>query len=141
MNKENNEWKTPDEIWVPLNEEFGFDLDVCAADWNHQCENYYTIKDDSLSKKWAGTAWMNPPYGREIEKFVKKAYQESLRGSTVVCLIPSRAETKWFHDYCLKGEVRFIKGRIHFTHENGHTGRPRFGNIVVIFRPPKTRKS
>jgi len=129
----NNEWSTPQDLFDALNEEFGFSLDVCAQKWNHKCEKYYC--SDSLERPWWGTCWMNPPYGREIGAWVKKAYETSLSGGTVVCLVPSRTETAWWHDYCMNGTVRFIRGRVWFTSEDGKTGRPRFGSAIVIFRP------
>lgn len=127
-------WSTPDNIFEQLHDEFGFNLDVCASDWNHKCANYYTIADDALSRDWDGVIWMNPPYS-QCGIWMKKAHEESQKGATIVCLIPGRTETVWFHDYCLDAEVRFVKGRIHFTDEEGKTGRPRFSNIVVIMRP------
>lgn len=137
MNGENNEWSTPQNIFDQLNREFKFSLDACASHWNHKCTAYYTKYENALEINWPipGPVWMNPPYGREIGKWAKKAYEESQRGSTVVCLIPARTETKWFHDYFINGEIRFIKGRIHFTDSTGKSGRPRFSSVVVILRP------
>ncbi len=133
---ENNNWSTPQNLFDELNKEFNFKVDACASDWNHKCDKYYTKEFDALSFKWPkSTYWMNPPYGKEIGKWAKKSYEESQRGSTVVLLIPARTETKWFHDYLINGEIRFVKGRIHFTGEDGKTGRPRFSSIVVILRP------
>ena len=131
----NDRWSTPAGIFKPLNDEFNFNFDVCAEQWNAKCPNYFNPTADGLSKKWAGTCWCNPPYGREIGKWIRKAYEESLTGTVVVCLVPARTETMWWHEYCLKGEIRFVRGRIHFTDANGNSGRPRFGNAIVIFRP------
>lgn len=135
----NNRWSTPQTLFDELNREFSFDLDVCAEAWNHKCDRYFTPDVDGLSQDWTGTAWMNPPYGHEIRHWIRKAYEESRKGSTVVCLIPARTETSWFQDYCLKGEVRFVRGRIHFTDAKGRSGRPRFGSAIVIFRGKKTK--
>ena len=77
---------------------------------------------------------MNPPYGREIGKWMKKAYQESKKGIIVVCLIPSRTDTKWWHEYAMKGEIRFIKGRLYFTDQHGKTGTAPFPSAIVIFK-------
>lgn len=104
----NNRWSTPQDFFNKLNDEFHFDLDVCAEKWNHKCSRYFSPDADGLSKNWTGTIWMNPPYGKEIRYWIRKAYEESQKGCTVVCLIPSRTETTYFHDYCLKGEIRFI---------------------------------
>lgn len=131
----NERWSTPGRVFDPLNAEFCFTLDVCAEPWNAKCERYFDPKMDGLSQKWAGTCWMNPPYGHEIKHWIKKAFEESRHGCTVVCLVPSRTETGWFQDYCLMGEVRFVRGRVHFTDHNGKTGRPRFASAIVIFRP------
>ncbi len=130
-----NRWSTPQEFFDTLNQEFSFDLDVCAEEWNHKCPRYFSPVEDGLAQAWAGTCWMNPPYGKEISQWVEKAYRECLQGATVVCLVPARTETAWFQDFCLKGEVRFVRGRIHYTDPEGRSGRPRFGNAVVIFRP------
>jgi phage N-6-adenine-methyltransferase len=111
----NNEWATPEEFFNKLNNEFGFDLDVCAKEWNAKCSRYLSPEVDGLKQRWSGTCWMNPPYGREIKHWIRKAYEESQAGSTVVCLVPARTDTGWFHDYCLKAEIRFIRGRIWFT--------------------------
>jgi hypothetical protein len=76
---------------------------------------------------------MNPPYGRGISVWMEKAYNESRQGALVVCLIPSRTDTLWWHNYAMKGEIRFIKGRIKF---GGHENPAPFPSAVVIFRPP-----
>ena len=109
----NKDWETPDEIFIPLNKEFEFTLDVCASAKNAKCDNYYTIKDNALKLPWTGTCWMNPPYGQK-KRWIEKAYKESLNGALVVCLVPARTNTNWWHDYCMKGEVRFIRGRPKF---------------------------
>ena len=74
---------------------------------------------------------MNPPYGREIGRFIKKAYEETLNGcKSVVCLLPSRTDTKWFHEYCMKGKIEFIKGRLKF---GGSKNNAPFPSMIVIF--------
>lgn len=133
-------WSTPTYIFDPLNKEFQFDLDVCAEPWNTKCLRFFTPEIDGLMQKWTGICWMNPPYGREISLWIRKAYISSLSGATVVCLIPARTETSWFHDYCMKGEISFFRGRIHFIDKNGKSGRPRFGSALVIFRPNKDKE-
>jgi len=75
---------------------------------------------------------MNPPYGREIGKWVKKAYESAQSGATVVCLVPARTDTAWWHDYCAKGEIRFVRGRLKF---GGSKNSAPFPSAVVIFRP------
>ena len=139
-----NEWQTPTKLFKLLNEEFHFTLDPASTDENHLCEKYYTQKTDGLSKSWAGeTVYLNPPYGREISKWIKKSYEESLQpDTTVVCLIPARTDTGYFYNYCSKGEIRFLKGRIKFINrmlpswrEDGNfkiTGAP-FPSCIVVF--------
>lgn len=126
-----DDWETPQDLFDKLDQEFEFNLDVCATRDNRKCRNFYTKELDGLKQDWHGVCWMNPPYGREIGKWVQKAYEESLRGSTVVCLLPSRTDTRWWHDYCMKGEVRFIKGRLKFG--NSKNSAP-FPSAIVIFR-------
>lgn len=123
-------WSTPQDFFDKLNAEFNFELDVCATHENHKCEHYFVESDDGLAQAWKGTCWMNPPYGREIGKWVKKAYQESHLGCKVVCLLPARTDTAWWHDYCVKGEIRFIRGRLKF---GGQKNSAPFPSAVVIF--------
>jgi phage N-6-adenine-methyltransferase len=125
-----DQWATPYDFFYRLNKEFGFTLDVCADDTNHKCEKYFTKEVDGLKQEWTGMCYMNPPYGREINKWVKKAYEESLKGATVVCLLPARTDTKWFHEYCVKGEIRLVKGRLKF---GDSTNSAPFPSCVVIF--------
>jgi phage N-6-adenine-methyltransferase len=108
-------WETPQGLFDELDAEFHFDLDVCASPENAKCERYYTTEQDGLSQDWNGVCWCNPPYGREIGKWVKKALMSSFGGATVVMLIPARTDTKWFHDYILhRAEVRYLRGRLKF---------------------------
>jgi phage N-6-adenine-methyltransferase len=125
------DWETPDELFNPLNEEFGFTFDVCATKENTKCSNFYTISDNALEQKWSGVCWMNPPFG-EQGKWVRKAYQEGLNGTTVVCLLPARTNTGWWHDYCMKGEIRFIRGRPKF--KGAKHGLPQPLAIVIFGR-------
>ena len=124
-------WATPQSFFDSYNEKYKFTLDVCADDTNHKCENYFTKELDGLKQKWNGICWMNPPYGREIIKWMKKAYESSLEGTTVVCLVPSRTDTKWWHEYAMKGEIEFIKGRLKFG--NSKNSAP-FPSAIVIFK-------
>lgn len=124
-------WATPQEFFDNLNQEFGFDLDVCALPENAKCDRYYSPEVDGLKQEWRGMCWMNPPYGREIGKWMGKAYESSLLGATVVCLVPARTDTKWWHDFAMKGEIRFIRGRLKFG--NAQHAAP-FPSAVVIFR-------
>ncbi len=142
------EWETPKDLYDLLDEEFHFTLDPSSTEENHKCKKYYTKETDGLSKDWEEEiVFMNPPYGREISKWMKKAYTESYKGRcTVVCLVPARTDTRWFHDYCLGGRIRFIKGRLKFVNrtlpswrEDGNfklTGAP-FPSMIVILGEPK----
>lgn len=111
-----DEWETPQWLFDQLYTEFGFSLDVCATADNAKCERYYTKAEDGLAQDWSGVCWMNPPHGREISRWIEKAYESSLGGATVVCLLPSRTDTKWWHEYVMRGEVRFLRGRRHELH-------------------------
>lgn len=123
MNKEimfsskTDEWSTPKDLFDKLNEEFHFDLDVCANESNHKCDLYYDRKQDGLKMPWTDhVVWCNPPYGREIGKWVKKAYFEHYaHGTTIVMLLPARTDTRWFHNYVLGwSTIRFLQGRLKF---------------------------
>ncbi len=140
-----NEWETPIAVFDKLNQEFDFNLDAAATDQNFKCKNYFTKENDALLQDWFiyKRVFLNPVYGRQIGKFIKKAYEESLKGCIVVCLIPSRTDSKYFHEYCAKGEIRFIKGRLKFINrllpsykENGDfkINSAPFPSCVVIFR-------
>ena len=130
-----NEWSTPDDLWKPLDDEFGFTLDVCSTHENAKCVNHYTLAEDGLAQPWSGVCWMNPPYGAQLARWVKKCYEESRCGALVVGLIPVRSNTSYWHNYAMKGEIRFVRGY------------PKFGNAkqglkaplaVVVWRPDST---
>jgi phage N-6-adenine-methyltransferase len=127
--------ETPADLFLQLSNEFNFTLDACAAEENAQCRTFYTKENSCLDKDWSfHTVFMNPPYGRQIGNFIKKAYEESQKenGALVVMLLPARTDTKWFHDYCIKGTIRFIRGRVKFT---GMKSMAPFPSMIVIFRP------
>lgn len=125
-------WATPQDFFDKLNDEFNFTLDVCALSYNAKCKCYYTPEENGLLMPWFGVCWCNPPYGRGISHWVKRAYISSLNGATVVMLLPARTDTSWFHDYIYnKAEIRFIKGRLKF----GDSVNPApFPSMVVVFR-------
>lgn len=128
-------WETPHEFFEELNDEFNFTLDVCALPENAKCAQYYTPEEDGLSQPWTGVCWCNPPYGREIGKWVERAYGQTLQGTTTVMLLPARTDTRWFHNYIYhNAEVRFIRGRLKFGNSNNSAPFP---SMVVIFRPRK----
>lgn len=128
------DWATPPGLFRQLNEEFDFNLDPCASLENHVCEKYFTKEDDGISKNWGGyNVFCNPPYGRQINRWVKKCYEESKKDNTiVVMLIPARTDTKWFHDYIYhRAEIRFIRGRLKFGDSKNSAPFP---SMIVIFR-------
>ena len=142
------EWETPDSVFQPLKKEFNILVDVCANAENTKCKVYFDRKLNGLTAdwkaamdKWAYTdkaCWMNPPYGRGIDSWIKKAHSEALKGVTTVALIPARTDTSWFHTYIHgKQEVRFIKGRIKFV--DAESSAP-FPSMIVIFRPKQEVK-
>ena len=132
MSSESSIWETPQDFFNILDKEFGFSIDVCALPENAKCARYYTPADDGLSMAWEGICWMNPPYGRQIGRWVEKAYHEAkYRRATVVCLLPARTDTQWFQDFCLKSkDIRFIRGRLKF---GGAKNSAPFPSVVVIF--------
>lgn len=125
-----DQWETPQAFFDALDAEFHFDVDVCALPDNAKCAAFYTPDLDGLSQEWTGTCWMNPPYGRQIGAWVKKAYESAKNGATVVCLLPARTDTAWWHDYCMRGVVRFVRGRLKF---GGAQNSAPFPSAVVIF--------
>lgn len=126
-------WETPRNFYERLNKVFRFGVDVCAVPENAKCAKFYTPDKNGLEQEWHGVCWMNPPYGRGISAWVEKAYKSAkTNGATVVCLLPARVDTKWWHDYCAKGEVFFLRGRLKF---GGATNSAPFPNAVVVFRP------
>jgi phage N-6-adenine-methyltransferase len=128
-----DQWSTPIEFFNPLNQEFSFTLDVCADAVNTKCTKFYSEAQDGLAQPWTGSCWMNPPYGKTIGLWVKKAYESSkFLGATVVCLLPARTDTRWFHSYCLHGELRWIKGRLRFS---GSKNPATFPSFLCVFRP------
>lgn len=125
-------WYTPQDFYEALHAEFAFEVDVCATPENAKCERFFTKEDDGLSQDWIGVCWMNPPYGREIGRWMQKAYESALAGATVVCLVPARTDTEWWHRFAMRGEVRFIRGRLKF---GGASNAAPFPSAVVVFCP------
>ena len=132
FSSKSSEWSTPQDFFSRLNVLFNFTLDAASTHENAKCEKHFTAEDDGLSQDWGGqTVWLNPPYGRDIAKWVEKAYKEGLKENTVVvCLLPARTDTAWFHDYCMYGRVIFVRGRLKF---GGAKNNAPFPSMVVIF--------
>jgi phage N-6-adenine-methyltransferase len=130
--RETPEWETPQALFDELHAEFDFQLDPCCTVDNRKCGRYFTSAVDGLTQLWAPyRTFMNPPYGVVIKHWMRKAYEESRLGALVVCLVPSRTDTYWWRDYAMKGEIRYIRGRIRFSKSD----RAPFPSCLVIFRP------
>ena len=128
-----DQWATPQNFFDKLNTQYNFELDVCADKTNHKVKKYYDEQDNGLIQPWAPyRCWMNPPYGRVIGHWMKKAYDESQLGALVVCLVPARTDTKWWHDYAMRGGVEFIRGRLKFGDSKNSAPFP---SAVIVFKP------
>lgn len=128
-----SEWETPQELFDKLNKKFNFTLDPCATEHNRKCKNFINKDRNGLEQSWEDhNVFMNPPYGRKIYDWVRKAYESAkFDNATVVCLLPARTDTKWFHEFCKKGKIEFIKGRLRFN--NSKENAP-FPSMIVIFK-------
>ncbi len=131
---EKHDWTTPRNFFNALNDEFGFTLDAAARPENALGSRYYTEDEDGLTQTWDGVVWCNPPYGRQIGRWIAKAAESAREGATVVMLIPARTDTAAWHDHILfnpHAEVRFVRGRLRFG--DAKHGAP-FPCAAVIFR-------
>lgn len=127
------EWETPLSFFDQLDGEFGFTLDPCCTHATAKCPKHFTKDEDGLLQDWSrDCVFMNPPYGREMSAWMRKAYESYQEGATVVCLVLSRTDTAWWHDYAVKGQIRFIRGRLKF---GGHRNSVPFPSAVVVFHP------
>ena len=128
------DWATPQFWFDYLNLEFKFTLDPCCYHQTAKCKKHYTLAEDGLSQSWENErVFMDPPYGRSLRTWMKKAYTEARdNGALVVCFVPARVDTQWWHDFAAKGEVRFPKSRVRF--EGATSGAP-FPQAFIIFRP------
>lgn len=141
LSSKNMNWCTPQNFFDRLNAEFNFTLDAAATDKSAKCKKYYTPETDGLKQPWAigGAVFCNPPYGRSIGAWVEKAFNEAKSGTKIVLLIPARTDTKYFHEYIYgKAEIRFLRGRLKFTDEDGNTKAPvPFPSMVVVYNGGK----
>lgn len=125
-------WATPQWLFAALHKEFGFTLDPCSDGENAKCEKFYTPRENGLLRDWGNeTVFMNPPYS-EVESWMRKAYGSAQEGATVVCLVPARTDTAWWHEYAMKSEIRLIRGRLKFG--DAENSAP-FPSAIVVFRP------
>src|SRR5690349_10782386 len=111
FSSQTNEWETPQDFFDLLNAEFDFTLDAAATADNAKCPTYFTEADDGLAQDWTGRVWCNPPYGRGIGNWIKKAAIS--KAELVVMLIPARTDTKAWHRWIFgndRAEVRFVPG-------------------------------
>lgn len=131
MSSATPEWATPQDFFDEYDQYYNFELDVCATAANAKCARYFTEADDGLKQEWRGKCWMNPPYGTGITRWMKKAYESAQAGATVVCLVPARTDTRWWHDYAVKGKIEFIRGRLKF---GGQKNSAPFPSAVVVFQ-------
>jgi len=115
-----NHWGTPESVYRELDREFHFNDDPCPL-----------YGSGGLDREWGTRTYVNPPYGRQVGHWIKKAYDESLKGKIIVCLVASRTDTKWWHDYIMRAkEIRFIKGRLRFQ---GAVHHAPFPSAIVVF--------
>lgn len=125
-------WATPQWLFDALHKEFGFTLDPCSDGTNAKCKKFYTPVENGLLRDWkTETVFMNPPYS-EVDVWMRKAYGAAQEGATVVCLVPARTDTQWWHEYVMKGEVRLIRGRLKFG--DAENSAP-FPSAIAVFRP------
>jgi phage N-6-adenine-methyltransferase len=142
-NGKGRDWATPPEVFGPLNDEFQFTLDPCATAENAKCAKFYTEADDGLSKIWSGErVFMNPPYGREIYAWTKKAKAEAASGALVVGLLPASCDLAWWHDDVIGNEIRFIRGRVRFLTDGPYRASGFFASVIVVWArfPESCRK-
>ena len=138
FSSDKEDWETPTWLFNKLDKEFKFTLDPCCTEKTAKCKLYYTKKENGLIKSWdKNIVFVNPPYGKEISKWVRKSYLSSEHGATVVMLIPSRTDTNWFHNYIYNKpfvEIRFLRGRIKFLQNGKLINSAPFPSAIVIFK-------
>lgn len=135
------DWETPPEFVQLVEQKFGvtFDLDACCYPETAKAPNFFTEEDDGLVQDWHGTVWMNPPYGRALPTWTKKAKEEARKhGSTVFCLVPGRTDTNWFQDAAQDGRLVLMKGRLSFLQGGKTQGSPAFPSVLIIFGEGQT---
>lgn len=138
--KGSDDWQTPESFFAPLHAEFNFEIDAAASPRNALLPKFWTAGDDALSQDWSAykTVWCNPPYGRDIGSWLKKGWEASQKGTTVVFLIFARPDTQWWADYAWRAsEWRFVQGRLSFTPaDGGKAWASPAPSVVVIYRKP-----
>jgi len=131
------EWPTPACFFAEVSRRFGpFDLDPCATAENAKCPRYFTREDDGLAQVWTGRVFMNPPYGKTIADWMRKAWEASqTTAELVVCLVPANTDTAWWHDWAMRGEYELIRGRLKFGAADNSAP---FRSALVVFRNAET---
>lgn len=132
LSSKSTEYETPEDLFEELDEEFGFTLDPCSTHENAKCELHYTVQEDGLAQDWGDhVVFMNPPYGRAVRKWMQKAYESAHDGALVVCLVPARTGSGWWHDFAMKAnDIRLLRGRLRFV---GSKHSAPFDSAVVVF--------
>lgn len=125
--------ETPHDLFDALDAEFHFETDVCALPWNAKCARYFSPEVDGLRQEWTGACFMNPPYGTQIGAWLAKAWHSvHQNGATVVCVLPSRTDAHWFHDFVMWAERRYLRGRVRF---GGSESSAPFPTLIAVFGP------
>ena len=124
MTSNRDDWETPQALFDELDATYHFTLDAFSTHQNAKCERHYTIEEDGLAQDWSGeTVWVNPPYGKDMKRYIRKCAEES-RHARIVMLVPSRTDTAWFWDYVAPyARVRFIRGRLRYELGGGSLNR------------------
>jgi len=134
FSSEKQDWATPQSFYDKVSSELGpFTLDACAIADNAKCSTFFSPEEDGLTMSWEGyNVFVNPPYGKGIDKWIEKAYKESQKKRTrVVMLIPARPDTKYWHNYVMNAhEIHFVKGRLKF---GGCQNAAPFPSAVIVF--------
>jgi len=138
LDKNSDEFGTPQDIFDELHEEFQFDYDACATSENAKLRSFGRKETNSLKINWFGLrVFCNPPYSRgNVKLFAEKAFEETSKNRKcmlAVLLIPTYTEREWFHRMKNSGrvDVRFFKKRIKFI--GGETSA-RGNHMLMIFR-------
>ncbi len=137
FSSKSDDWPTDQAFFAKMDRKYGpFALDVCATAENAKCARFFTAEMDGLQQPWEGLCWMNPPYGKTIGLWIRKAWQASVEGATVVCLLPARVDTRWWHDFIkpYAAEIDFIRGRLRFGDANNSAPFP---SVIVVFKPAR----
>lgn len=134
----NDDWETPNTLFNSIDRQYHFVADLAASPKNAKCKQFFAKSDNALLQDWSqysGSKWLNPPYGRQIGKWVKKAYESSKENSDpIVMLLPARTDTRYWHDYIFgKASVEFIKGRIKFEHDGASIGTAPFPSAIIVY--------